>query len=95
VVGRNNNQTPTLDSHTNENMFAQYSEECLLKAKQTPIRIRDLLKKPTTKDKTTSLSFQKVGPNNEQLGLTWFKHFIVPFGTGKCESQHVLLHLEE
>jgi hypothetical protein len=79
----------------NKNMFTQYPKECLLEAKQTPIRVGNLPKKRVTRDKTKSLSFQKVGPNNEQLGVTWFKHFIVPFGTWKGKSQHVLLHLEE
>jgi hypothetical protein len=61
----------------NGDIFAQYLEERLLEAKQTPIHVSNLPKKPTTKDKTKSLKFQRVGPNNGQLGVTWFKHLIV------------------
>ncbi len=42
----------TLDPHMNGNIFAQYLKERLLEAKQTPIHVGDLPKKPTTKDKT-------------------------------------------
>jgi hypothetical protein len=63
--------------------------------KQILAHVGDLLKKPTTKDKIQPLVFQKVGPKNEQLGVTWLKHLVVPFGLGKCRSQHVLLHLKE
>jgi hypothetical protein len=63
--------------------------------KQILAHVGDLLKKPTTRDKIQPLVFQKVGPKNEQLGVTWLKHLVVPFGLGKCRSQHVLLHLKE
>jgi hypothetical protein len=63
--------------------------------KQTLAHVGDLLKKPTTKDKIQPLVFQKMGPKSEQLGVTWLRHLVVPFGLGKCRSQHVLLHLKE
>jgi hypothetical protein len=45
--------------------------------------------------KTEPLGSQKVGHESEHPRVTWFKHLIMPFGTGKCWSQHVLLRLEE
>ncbi len=60
--------------------------------KQTLICVGDPLKKLVTKDKTKPLGSQKVRPKNGQLEVKWFKHFVVPFGMGKCQSHHVLLH---
>jgi hypothetical protein len=71
------------------------SKERLLKGKQTPTRLSDPPKKPITKDKTKPLGSQRVGPESEQLGVTWFRHLVIRFGTRKCWSQHVLLHLKE
>jgi hypothetical protein len=56
----------------------------LLKVKRTFAHVVDLLKKPPPRDKIEPLSFQKVGPKNEQLGVTWLRYLVVPFGTGKC-----------
>jgi hypothetical protein len=61
--------------------------------KQTPTRVGDLTKKPTTRDKIELLNFQKVGPESGQLRVTWLEHLVLPFRMGKCWSQHVLLHL--
>ncbi len=36
-----------------------------------------------------------MGHKNGHLKVTWLKHFIMPFGMGECQFQHVLLHLEE
>jgi len=63
--------------------------------KQTFAHVGDPQKKPKTKDKTKPLGFQRVGLESEQLGVTKLGHFVVPFGTRKCQFQHVLLHLEE
>ncbi len=64
--------------------------------KQTFAHVGDSLKKHTTRDKFQPLVFQRVGLKSEQLGVTWLRHFRVPFGLGKCQSQHVLrLHLKE
>jgi hypothetical protein len=59
------------------------------------IRVNDPPKKPTTRGKIEPLSSQKVGHENRHLKVTWLKHFIMPSGMGKCQFQHVLLHLEE
>jgi hypothetical protein len=79
----------------NRDVLAQYFFKCLLEAKQTHVRVGNPPKKPATSDKTKPLSFQKVGHENKQLEVTWFGHLVMPFGMGKCQSQHVLLHLEE
>jgi hypothetical protein len=79
----------------NEDVLTQYPKECLLEVKQTLVHVGDSLKKPTTRDKTKPVGFQRVGPKNEQLGVTWLGHLIVPSRMGKCQSQHVLLHLEK
>jgi hypothetical protein len=57
--------------------------------------VDNLPKKPITSDKTKPLGSQRVGPESGQLGVIGFAHLIVPFGTGKCQSQHALLHLKE
>jgi hypothetical protein len=67
-----------------KNVLTQYPKECLLEAKQTPTCISNPLEKPTTKDKTKPVGFQKVGHENRQHGVTWLGHFVVPFGTGRC-----------
>jgi hypothetical protein len=69
-------------------------KEHLLKAKQTFVHVGDPPKKLTTMDKIKSLSSQRVGLESEQPTVTWFEHLVMPFGTRKCQSQHVLLHLE-
>ncbi len=68
---------------------------CLLEAKQTPACVGDLSKKPTIGDKTEPLRFQKVGPKSRQPRVTWHVYLVAPFGTRKCQSQHVLLHSKE
>jgi hypothetical protein len=52
--------------------------------KQIFARVVDLLKKPPTRDKIEPLGFQKVGLKNGQLGVTWLKYLVMPFGIGKC-----------
>jgi hypothetical protein len=58
--------------------------DCLLKMKQILVNVVALLKKPPTRDKIEPLGFQKVGPKNGQLGVTWLRYLVVPFGMGKC-----------
>jgi len=53
----------------NGNVFTRYLKNCLLEAKQTPTRVGDLPKNPTTKDKIEPLSSQSVGLESEQLGV--------------------------
>ncbi len=55
-----------------------------MKVKQTLTRVVDLLKKPPISDKIEPLNFQKVAPKNGQLGVTWLRYLVVPFGIGKC-----------
>jgi hypothetical protein len=78
----------------NRNVLTRYLKECVLKVKQTLVHVGNSLKKPTTKDKIQPLGFQMVGSKNEQLGVTWCGHLVVPSGMGKCRFQHVLLHLK-
>jgi len=77
------------------NMLTRYLKKKLLEAKQTPTRVGDLPKKPTTKDKTKPLSSQSVGLESKQLGVKWLEHLVVLSITRKCQSQHVLLHPKE
>jgi hypothetical protein len=77
------------------NVLARYPKERLLEAKQTPICVGDLPKKLAIRDKIEPLSFQRVGLDSGQRRVTWLGHFILPLGIGKCQFQHVLLHLEE
>jgi hypothetical protein len=67
-----------------EDMFAWYSKACLLKVKQTLVHVDNLPNKLTTWDKIEPLGFQGVGFKNRQLGVTWFKHFVVPFKMKEC-----------
>jgi hypothetical protein len=48
-----------------------------------------------TRDKIKPLSSQKVGFENGQPKVTWPMYFIMLFGTGRCHSQHVILHPKE
>jgi hypothetical protein len=73
-----------LDPHMSKNMFAWYPKEHLLKAKQTLVHVGDLPKKHVIRDKIEPLGFQKVGLESEQLEVTWFRHFVMLFGMGKC-----------
>jgi hypothetical protein len=57
--------------------------------------VNDLRKKLAIRNKIEPLGFHRVGFENKQLGVTWFRHLVMLFGTRKCWSQHVLLHLEE
>jgi hypothetical protein len=57
--------------------------------------VHDPPKKPATRDKIEPLGFQKVGPKSEQLGVTGLGHLVVLSRMGKCQFQHVLLHLKE
>ncbi len=59
------------------------------------VRVGDPPKKPTIRDKTQPLSIQMVGHENEQVRVTRFEYLIVSYGTRKCYSQYVLLHLEK
>jgi hypothetical protein len=61
--------------------------------RQTHVHVGDMSKKSAIGDETKPLSFQKVGPDNRQHEVIGFGYFIVPFGTKKCHSQYVLLHL--
>jgi hypothetical protein len=74
-------------------MFAQYSKKRVLQTKHTLACVGDLTKKPTIEDKIELLGFQKVGFESKQPWVTWLRHIVLPFGMGKCWSQHVLLHL--
>ncbi len=56
----------------------------MFKVKQTLVRVGDLPKKLTPKDKIEPLSFQKAKPKNEKPRVTWPMYFITPFGTEKC-----------
>jgi len=76
-------------------MLMQYLNERLLKRKQIPIHVSNMLKKPTTRGKIEPLGFQKIEHKNRHVRVTWLIHFVMSFGTGKCMSQHVLLHLKE
>ncbi len=68
----------------NRDVFTSYLKECLLEVKQTPFHVSDLPKKPAIRDKIEPLSFRRVGLENEQLGVMWFKYLIMLFGTKKC-----------
>jgi hypothetical protein len=74
-------------------VLTQYSKKHVLKAKHILAHIGNLTKKPTTGDKIELLGSQKVGPESKQPRVTWLRHIALPFGMGKCWSQHVLLHL--
>ncbi len=65
-------------------MLVPYPKECLIEGKQTPICISDPPKKPTIGGKIEPLGFQNVGHESKHLGITWFKHLVMPFGMGKC-----------
>jgi len=45
--------------------------------KKSLVHISNPPKKSTAGDKTKPLSFQRVGPQNEQLGVTWLTHLVV------------------
>ncbi len=62
--------------------------------RQTLAHVGNLPKKLVTRDKTKLLGSQRVGLESGQFKVIGFVHLIVPFGTRKCQSQHVLLHLE-
>jgi hypothetical protein len=79
----------------NEEVLVQYLKECLLEGKQTPTRVNNPPKKLSTRGKIEPLGFQRVGHQSEHLGLTWRGHLVMPFKTGKCRFQHVLLHLKK
>jgi hypothetical protein len=79
----------------NKDVLAQYLKECVLEVKQIFAHVGNPPNKLITKDKIEPLSFQKVRHENGQLGVTWLKHLVVPFGMGKCQFQHVLFHLKE
>jgi len=84
-----------LNPNMDENVFASYLKERLLKAKQTPIHVINLPKKPTTRERIEPLSSQRVGFENKQLGITWFWCLLVLFRMGKWWFQHVLLNPKE
>jgi hypothetical protein len=63
---------------------------CLLKAKQILAYVGDLPKKPTTRDKTKSLSSQKVEPKSKEPRVTWFKYLVMPLGMKSIVSTCVI-----
>jgi hypothetical protein len=67
-------------------------KEHLLEARQTFVHVGDLSKKLAIGDKIKPLGFQRVGLESRQPKVMWFKYFIMPSKTRKCQSQHVLLH---
>jgi hypothetical protein len=79
----------------NIDAFPQYLKDHLLEARQILAHVGDFPRKLAIRDKTEPLSFQKVGLENEQPGVSKPRYFIVPFGIGKDQTQHVLLYLEE
>lgn len=79
----------------NRDVLAQYLKECLLERKQNHVHVSDSPKKLVTRVKTKPLSSQKVGHESKHPGMTWLGHLVMPFGTRKCRSQHVLLHRGE
>ncbi len=60
--------------------------------KQIPTHVGDPPKKLATEDKIEPLGSQRVRLESGQHEVTWLGHFIMPFGTRKCWSSHVLLH---
>jgi len=52
--------------------------------KQTSACVGNLPKKLANGDKIKPLGSQRVGCENGQHGVTWFGHFIMPSGMGKC-----------
>jgi hypothetical protein len=83
-----------LDLHMSRDMLTRYSKEHLLETKQTLVHVNNPPKKLVTRDKTKPLSFQRGGPESEQPKVIWLGHLLILCRTGKCRSQHVLLHLE-
>jgi hypothetical protein len=65
------------------------------RSKTTFAHVGDLPKKLIIGDKIKPLSFQKVGPENGQLGVTRFKYLVVPSRRRQCQFQFVLLHPKE
>jgi hypothetical protein len=79
----------------NKDVFMWYLKEHLLKGKQILVHVSNSLKKPTIGVKIEPLGFQKVEHKNRHIKVTWLIHFVMPSGSRKCQSQHVLLHLEK
>jgi hypothetical protein len=79
----------------NSDVLVRYPKEHLLKRKQFFAHVNILPKKFATEGKIKPSGFQKEGHESKHLRVTWFGHFIMPFGTKKCQSQHVLLHRKE
>jgi len=96
VVRQANNQALAFRPTHEHRCVHMISERTPTKSKTNfSIHVGNLPKKFATGDKIEPLRFQRVGFENEQLGVTWFGHLIVPSRMGKCRFQHVLLHLEE
>jgi hypothetical protein len=60
----------------NKDLFAQYPKKCLLKVKQTLACVSDSPKKPSTRDKTKTLGFQRVGLESGQPRVTCLGHLV-------------------
>jgi hypothetical protein len=84
-----------LDLHMSRDVFAQYLKKQLLKGKKTLARVSNPPNKSAIGGKIEPLSSQKVGHENGHPKVTWLKHLIMSSQMGKCQFQHVLLHLEE
>jgi hypothetical protein len=56
---------------------------------------KQFAKKIIIRGKIKPLGFQRVGHENGHHGVTWLGHLVMPSGMGKCQFQHVLLHLKE
>jgi hypothetical protein len=63
--------------------------------KQTLAHVNNLPKKPTIRDKTEPLGFQRMGLESGQPKVIGFKYLILPSIMRKCQSQHVLVHPKE
>jgi hypothetical protein len=63
-----------------------------VKSKANSCSCKQSTKEHTIGDKIEPLNFQRVKPGNIQPKVTGFGYFVMPFGMGKCQWQHVLLH---
>ncbi len=55
-----------------------------IRGKQTLACVNNPPKKLIIGGKTKLLGFQRVGHESRHLRVTWFGHFIMPFGRQKC-----------
>lgn len=73
-----------LNLHMSRDMFTWYLKEHVLEMRQTPTRVHNPPKKPSTRGKTKPLGFQNVGLESKQPRVTRLEYLVVPFGTKKC-----------